>query len=100
MCSVQGLPTTHVFAEFLHPLNPRLTVKPIEENPRYDALSYMWGDPLVTRQITLDDDETFLVTVPLENALRHIRLQNEIRYLWVDAVYINQSDIKERGRLT
>jgi hypothetical protein len=79
---------------FDDPLRCRLTVKPIEENPQYDALSYMWGNPSVTRQITLDDDETFPVTVSLENALRHIRLQNEIRHLWVDAVCINQRDIR------
>lgn len=56
----------------------------------------MWGNPSETRLITVDNDQAFPVTVSLENALRHIRLQNRIRKLWIDAVCINQSVIKER----
>ena len=69
----------------------------IEDNPQYDALSYMWGDPSVTRQIYLDHDHAVPITVSLKNVLRHLRLRNKVRRLWVDAVCINQRDIKERG---
>jgi Heterokaryon incompatibility protein (HET) len=82
---------------FGDPLQCRLTIKPIEQHPTYDALSYMWGNPSDTRLITVDGDQAFPVTVCLENALRHIRLQNRTRNLWVDAVCINQGDIKERS---
>ena len=37
------------------------------------------------------------MTASLEKALRHVRLRNSVRFLWADAVCINQSDIKERG---
>lgn len=81
---------------FGDPLHCQLRVAAIESGPVYDALSYMWGDPSPEGRIILDD-EPFPVTRSLENALRHVRLQDSVRSLWADAVCINQSDIKERG---
>ncbi|CZT07856.1 hypothetical protein WAI453_013183 [Rhynchosporium graminicola] len=60
---------------FDDPLRCQLAVEPIEQHPMYDALSYMWGNSSDTRLITVDNDQAFAVTVSLENALRHIRLQ-------------------------
>ena len=77
-------------------LKCRLRVAAIESHPVYDALSYMWGDLSLKGEIILDG-EAFPVTGSLENALRHMRLQDSVRYLWADAVCINQCDIKERG---
>lgn len=37
------------------------------------------------------------VTENLEAALRHLRYTNKIRLLWIDALCINQGDIKERS---
>jgi hypothetical protein len=37
------------------------------------------------------------ITANLESALRHLRLSDQQRTLWVDALCINQSDITERG---
>ncbi|KAF7670641.1 hypothetical protein GT037_011220 [Alternaria burnsii] len=82
---------------FADPLQCRLRVAAIENNPAYDALSYMWGDPSLPKTSIYLDDEIFPVTQSLENALRHMRLQDSIRYLWADAVCINQRDKKERG---
>jgi len=39
---------------------------------RFNALSYVWGDPTVTEPIYIDGLEV-LVTVNLKSALRHIR---------------------------
>jgi hypothetical protein len=39
MCSVQGLTTTLVFAEFLHTLNVLLAEMPVEERVRYISTS-------------------------------------------------------------
>ncbi|KAJ4363884.1 hypothetical protein N0V83_009336 [Neocucurbitaria cava] len=81
---------------FEDPLQCRLHVAAIENDPVYDALSYMWGDPSRKGEIILDG-EAFPVTESLENALRHVRLRDSIRCLWADAVCINQRDVKERG---
>lgn len=81
---------------FDDPLQCRLRVAAIEDDPVYDALSYMWGDPSPKGRIILDG-EAFPVTESLENALKHVRLQDSIRCLWADAICINQRDIKERG---
>jgi hypothetical protein len=81
---------------FSDPLHCVLRIAAIETDLVYDALSYMWGDPSPTGRIVLDG-EAFPVTGSLENALRHVRLRDSVRYLWADAVCINQRDIKERG---
>ncbi|EXL91380.1 hypothetical protein NOF04DRAFT_17901 [Fusarium oxysporum II5] len=49
------------------------------------TLSYMWGNPSVTQPITVDDDKTFPATASLQTALRHLRFQDGVRRLWVDA---------------
>jgi len=64
--------------------------------PVYKALSYVWGDPTVTSPIQVDG-YSFEATVNLVSALRHIRRSDSIVVLWVDAVCINQKDIKERN---
>lgn len=65
-------------------------------NPRYQALSYVWGSQDDPREICLSGT-TVLVTQNLYNALRRLRLQHETRVIWVDALSINQSDIAERN---
>ncbi|KAH7074527.1 heterokaryon incompatibility protein-domain-containing protein, partial [Paraphoma chrysanthemicola] len=80
---------------FADPIVCRLRIAAIEDTPTYDALSYMWGHGSHTGRIMLDD-EVFPVTTSLENALRHVRLNDSVRCLWADAVCINQGDIKER----
>ncbi|WAO96031.1 Hypothetical protein NCS54_01368800 [Fusarium falciforme] len=82
---------------FNDPIRCGLTVEPIEQDLQYDALSYMWGDPSVTQPITVDNNESFPATASLHEALRHLRLPDQVRHLWVDAVCINQSDTKERS---
>lgn len=82
---------------FDDPIECRLVVESIEANPQYDALSYQWGDPTDVRNITLDNDHAFPITISLDNALRHLRLKSGIRRLWADAICINQNDRDERG---
>ncbi|KAI5365632.1 hypothetical protein J4E82_011333 [Alternaria postmessia] len=81
---------------FGDPLRCRSRIKRIESNPKYDALSYMWGDSSLTGSMFLDN-KPFPVTRSLENALRHVRLRGSARYLWADAVCINQRDDEEKG---
>ncbi|KAF8862535.1 HET-domain-containing protein, partial [Acephala macrosclerotiorum] len=66
-----------------------------QEPPFFNALSYCWGDPKVTRPIVLDGQE-WCVTINLEAALRHLRKDDQEFVIWVDAVCINQADFVER----
>ena len=69
---------------------------PLDEAPPYEALSYVWGDPNRTREITLDG-KSFQVTTNLASALRHRRDRQKPRTLWVDAVCIDQQNAEERS---
>jgi hypothetical protein len=66
------------------------------KDARYDALSYTWGDATITK-IVLLNGHVFRVTAGLEQALRYLRLPNEKRTLWIDAICINQDDVNERN---
>ncbi|OTA95382.1 hypothetical protein M434DRAFT_208127 [Hypoxylon sp. CO27-5] len=62
----------------------------------YEALSYTWGDP--TGKVTIKlDGCPFEVTRNLAAALRRLRAKRGYRYLWVDAICINQDDDQERN---
>jgi hypothetical protein len=63
--------------------------------PRYEALSYMWG-PKEYRTIELDG-KPYAVTENLWQALIHLRLEQETRTMWIDAICINQGDGSERN---
>jgi hypothetical protein len=79
------------------PLNGRLRSSRIGElNYNYEALSYVWGD--VSKSVDLFCEGRVMgITQNLDSALRHVRYSDRPRYLWVDAVCINQSDTTERG---
>jgi hypothetical protein len=63
----------------------------------YDAVSYCWGNQNDRVTISLDGSD-FDVGGNLESALHHLRLSSIDRILWIDAICINQCDIKERGQ--
>lgn len=62
----------------------------------YEALSYTWGNDQRTEPIILNG-KRFMVTQNLYSALRYLRLKNEDRILWIDAICIDQSYIPERN---
>ncbi|KAI4863254.1 heterokaryon incompatibility protein-domain-containing protein [Hypoxylon rubiginosum] len=74
-------------------------------NLEYAALSYVWGDPKVTRDIHVNG-EPFPVTENLHNALWQFRSScavlsdgcNSQIPLWVDSICINQKDVNERNQ--
>lgn len=74
----------------------RLRVISINAFSDYEALSYTWGDPNDQREIRVNNTP-LMVTRNLEEALPQLRHPTEKRYLWADAVCINQNDIDERG---
>jgi hypothetical protein len=65
---------------------------------RFTALSYVWGDPKVTEPITVNGKRV-QVTTNLASALRHIRhtgVQEVLDAFWVDAICIDQKNLKEK----
>ncbi|KFA56422.1 hypothetical protein S40293_05070 [Stachybotrys chartarum IBT 40293] len=87
----------------------------LHESPPFEALSYTWGDP---RSSFLDDDpastesyrhptqelrcdgSTFMVRLNLFQGLRMLQSTTYIqrqRFVWIDAICINQDDIEERS---
>jgi hypothetical protein len=67
----------------------------LTQNPTYECLSYVWGSPHDTQLINLHG-HPFSVTKNLDAALRHLRYRDRPRTLWIDAIAINQQDVKER----
>lgn len=71
------------------------SVVSLDDNPHYDALSYVWGDATDVCHISLDGI-TFPVTANLYEALSQVR--HTTTTLWVDALCINQGDLPERSK--
>ena len=73
------------------------TVPLVPDNPPiYEALSYAWGstETPVDIQVGLS---TIAVTANLAEALPYLRYKDRPRILWIDAICVNQQDLKERG---
>ncbi|KAL1797950.1 hypothetical protein ACET3X_004556 [Alternaria dauci] len=67
-----------------------------ESLPEYKAISYAWGDPIVKAPVFCDG-HVIEVTKNLHTALSHFLYEDTSRFLWADALCINQRDIPERG---
>lgn len=78
------------------PLSVSLQTCCLKDEPAYEALSYVWGDPRVTKQIICDGVPAN-ITVNLFSALVCFRLPDKPRTLWADAICINQQDLDERA---
>ena len=66
------------------------------QKPKYEALSYTWGNEIVRHKISIDGKD-FEVGQNLFDALRHLRDPLKDRTLWVDAICINQSNVPEKN---
>lgn len=62
----------------------------------FEALSYVWGSQTSRKFINLNGRD-FPVGKNLEAALRHLRLRDTERTLWIDAICIDQSNLHERS---
>ncbi|KAH6648209.1 heterokaryon incompatibility protein-domain-containing protein, partial [Truncatella angustata] len=67
------------------------------EKPKYEALSYMWGNEYNQSSIMVNGCNV-LVRQNLLDALRYLRSQARKLPIWIDALCINQEDIMERNR--
>ena len=88
------------------PLKGELEAVPIDSAGSYEALSYVWAEPgpldsayeILVRNS--NDDEALLVPRgrSIIAALRHLRLPDRPRRIWVDQCCINQDDPVERSK--
>lgn len=77
-------------------INIRLQTASLLDHPRYEAISYAWGDPRNTTEVLLSR-KPFPLTVSLAGALRRFRHVDQPRVLWADAACINQVNLAERS---
>ncbi|KAJ4175879.1 hypothetical protein NW767_015640 [Fusarium falciforme] len=79
-------------------LSGTLTHKLLDDRPVYDALSYTWGAPDMSRTIIIDGHE-LSITANLDSALRRMRSRSgaEPTTIWADGICVNQGDIRERN---
>jgi hypothetical protein len=64
------------------------------EVPKYEALSYVWGDQTDTEPMAISQDhyqKDKLIGPYFATALRHLRQQDQPRDLWIDALCIYAS---------
>ncbi|KAK3357967.1 heterokaryon incompatibility protein-domain-containing protein [Lasiosphaeria hispida] len=77
------------------PISCSLRVVDLDKDPRYEALSYCWGDAKITADI-LVENTVLPVTTNLVAALRQLRRADGEREMWIDAICINQDDSDEK----
>lgn len=104
--------------EFYEHISATISFAYLGDHPKYEALSYVWGDPRVCLDITVDG-QTVSITINLWAALRRrkpstvlesyrvqflvlttsvrVRDIQQERVLWVDALCINQEDEFEKS---
>lgn len=72
----------------------------LSDKPRYEALSYVWGQGEFDDVLQLTGGDEVPITSHLGAALRqlrHVKPDEGPRRLWVDAVCINQQNETEKG---
>ena len=70
----------------------------LDDASEYSALSYTWGDVIHSAPLLINHRQ-LPITENLHNALMYIRdgLKRLDRFLWVDAICINQQDLQEQS---
>jgi hypothetical protein len=69
----------------------------LSEAPQYVAISYCWGPQEPSKTINLCGAHDFKVSTHLYHGLCRFRSAEEVKFIWVDALCINQSDPGERS---
>ncbi|PQE16327.1 heterokaryon incompatibility protein [Rutstroemia sp. NJR-2017a WRK4] len=77
-------------------INCRLDTISLDDQPQYEALSYVWGSSTDREKVQIEGKEA-LVTTSLERALQHLRHPEQKRFLWADALCIDQQNNSEKS---
>ncbi|CAM1509403.1 Fc.00g031420.m01.CDS01 [Cosmosporella sp. VM-42] len=83
-------------ASYSSPIVCKLTHEYLPRKPKYDCLSYVWGQKEGGTDINLDG-ASFRVYENCEAALRRLRNWATSRTVWIDAICINQGDSTEKN---
>ncbi|KAF5530977.1 heterokaryon incompatibility protein [Fusarium mexicanum] len=127
LLKIDRLPSIKDDLDLFRPITCSLVVKDLTDQPKYDSLSYAWGDPLGRESSSSDstapggwattpfgmacNGQRVKVTTILHTALIAMRYhlfkpQTPIsqvpyfrmsEYIWIDQICINQADISEKG---
>jgi hypothetical protein len=68
----------------------------LSENPTYEALSYVWGDPALTRDVEVSG-QVVSITDNLYAVLHQLRLPDRSRALWIDQLCIDQTNNEQKA---
>jgi hypothetical protein len=82
--------------EFEDAIHCSLTEVDLNDNPKYETISYTWGSPKKQMMIHVDN-QPVSIRSNLYNFLLRLRHESQPRTLWVDALSIRQSDLEEKG---
>lgn len=97
------LPRSHLCAPLTSDpeANDPISEGPDVEIPEFIALSYVWGSPDDPQEVFVesapDGASSISITRNLDTALRHIRTIPQHETIWIDAICIDQGNIKERS---
>lgn len=74
----------------------------LDQNPAYEALSYVWGQEQPTDSIKIYTDRQYkgmmYITPNLSAAFRQLRNSRSVRFLWIDAICIDHANTQEKNR--
>lgn len=64
--------------------------------PKFETISYVWGDASIRSSLILQGCAT---SIPASSgaAIGRVRLEREARVIWIDAVCIGQTNVEERN---
>ncbi|RMD43004.1 hypothetical protein DV735_g2087, partial [Chaetothyriales sp. CBS 134920] len=77
-------------------LSLRITQFSKTKRPPYTAVSYTWGTSSQLESVRING-RLFKIHQNLWHLLRHLRQRGESRFLWIDALCIDQSHLPERN---
>jgi hypothetical protein len=79
------------------PLRTEFISCQLADRPEYEALSYVWGSMYSGEQHICVGEQQLSIGPNLASALRTFRQLDRPRYIWVDALCINQMNMEEKS---